>query len=287
MVYTRPLRKSDKEDILEIAKNTWEGHDHLPYHFDEWLANKDCHTLAIEDDGKVAALANLRIIENGLTGWMEGLRVHPDYREKGLASQITDYLIEMAKDLNVQRIRYTTATMNETSLHLAKKAGMTRKFDLGVYWETNADKIQWDYQSGAVIQTESVDILEEISRAKLFPDNVLIHDWKAVDVTVEALVILQKKCEFWIEKNEVSISSISTGQVRDETEGPQWGFSVYPTNKESFLNQLSHNIGLAKAKGYKGFMMIYPLNYDKILFEMEWVDQESRGFELTLLEKIL
>ncbi|MCK5238524.1 MAG: GNAT family N-acetyltransferase [Candidatus Thorarchaeota archaeon] len=287
MVDTRPLRESDREDILEIAKNTWDGHDHLPYFFDEWLANKDCHTLAIEDKGKVAALANLRIIENGLTGWMESLRVHPDYRGKGLASKITNYLVELAKDLNVQRIRYTTATLNEHSLHLAKKIGMTRKFDLGVYWEAEADKIQWEYQSSGVNQKESADIIEEISEAQLFPHDILISDWKAVDVTVEALITLQKKCEFWIEKNETSISSISIGEVRYDTEGPQWSFSVYPTNNDSFLNQLSYNIGLTKEKGYKRFMMTYPLNYKKILFEMEWVNQESKEFALTLLEKIL
>ena len=106
-------------------------------------------------------------------------------------------------------------------------------------------------------------------------------------MTVEALITLQKKCEFWIEKNETSISSISIGEVRYDTEGPQWSFSVYPTNNDSFLNQLSYNIGLTKEKGYKRFMMTYPLNYKKILFEMEWVNQESKEFALTLLEKIL
>ena len=53
MVKTRPLRLSDKDDILEIAKNTWEGHDWLPSYFDTWLEDPSCNTLAIEEDGHV------------------------------------------------------------------------------------------------------------------------------------------------------------------------------------------------------------------------------------------
>ena len=116
----RPLEESDLDDILEIAKHTWDGHDYLPYFFDAWLKDPDSHTAAIERDGHVIALANLRVIEDGRTGWMEGLRVHPDHQGEGLASHLTRHIVQQAEDLKVERLRYTTASVNEASFHLAE-----------------------------------------------------------------------------------------------------------------------------------------------------------------------
>jgi hypothetical protein len=34
---TRAVGENDRDVILEIARTTWDGHDHLPKMFDEWL----------------------------------------------------------------------------------------------------------------------------------------------------------------------------------------------------------------------------------------------------------
>ncbi|TFG94064.1 GNAT family N-acetyltransferase [Candidatus Thorarchaeota archaeon] len=135
MTNIRRLRESDKEDILEIAQHTWDGHDYVPYFFDSWLEDKDSHPVGIEDDGHIIALANLRVIDDGKTGWMEALRVHPSYRGKGLATILTQHVVQLATSIPVKRIRYTTAASNKTSLHLAETVGMKRKFTLAGYWQ--------------------------------------------------------------------------------------------------------------------------------------------------------
>jgi len=133
MRHIRFLRETDRDDILEIAKHTWEGHDYLPYSFESWLKDKNSHTAAIEQDGHVIALANLRVIEDGKTGWMEGLRVHPDHRGMGLAKALTNHVVQNAAELRLERIRYTTATDNLESLRLGESVGMSRRFNLGKY----------------------------------------------------------------------------------------------------------------------------------------------------------
>ena len=105
----RKVLTSDLDEILEISQHIWEGHDYLPFVIKDWLKDPNSHTYGIDVNNRIVAVANLRVIEEGRTGWMEGLRVHPDHTGKGYANILTEHIIKKAKTLNVHRIRYTTS----------------------------------------------------------------------------------------------------------------------------------------------------------------------------------
>ncbi|MFQ5832916.1 MAG: GNAT family N-acetyltransferase [Candidatus Thorarchaeota archaeon] len=184
----RPATKEDRDDVLEIAKHIWEGHDYLPHVFNEWLSDSDSHTACLEIDGRVAALNNLRVIENGATGWLEGLRVHPDFRRKGLAHLLTDHIVETASKLGVERLRYTTDTTNLASLKLAEKAGLKPLLEMGVAWSLLEDLKDWITDTSSLKEVEPDEVHVLLQRdSSLLASNVIIYDWKALDVTREAL----------------------------------------------------------------------------------------------------
>ena len=183
----RPLRASDKEDVLEIAKHTWDGHDYLPYYFDVWIKDVGAHPIAIEKDGHVVALANLRVIENGRTGWMEGLRVHPNYRGQGLASILTRHLVKVARGVPVERVRYTTIVDNKTSLHLGQSVGMSRKLELAIHWQDGLDEVSWGSSVNPIKEVSGDEAYAQLLTSNLLPFDVVIYDWKALDITRESL----------------------------------------------------------------------------------------------------
>ncbi|MDF1540653.1 MAG: GNAT family N-acetyltransferase [Candidatus Thorarchaeota archaeon] len=276
---------SDKEDILEISRNTWEGHDYLPQYFDQWLSDEKCHTLAIEENGRVAALANLKIIDDGKTGWMEGLRVHPTYRRKGYASIITDKLVQMATDIGVKQIRYTTATVNESSLHLASKAGMKRLFDLGVYWHGGIETVSWTKASTNIEKINPDEEFSLIKESNLFPNNILILDWKALDVTKRAFEELVN--EVWVHRTSDGFESISVASIRHELNRTLWSFTIYTEKDEHFLEHLSHHIKRTRENKLDKFTMMYPTKFKELLYNFDWVNQEDKEIGITLLEKVL
>ncbi len=285
MVKTRPLRESDREDILEIARNTWEGHDWLPEYFDEWLKDSSCHTLAIEEDGRVAALANLKLIEKGITGWMEGLRVHPDFRGRGFASTITDLLVELAKKLGVKRLRYTTATVNVESLHLAEKIGMKRLFQMGVYWDSKIDRVPKKEKFENLEKMEIELNHKRIETSGLIPSNVLLVDWKAYDATIEGFKEFGE-IEVWAHSERNQLESVSIGTERHDMNGPIWAITIYTENGNLFLEQLSKQISLAKENGFGRIILMFPYEFYKNLHKLEWMkDEEKSDIGVVLLEK--
>jgi len=283
----RPLRGSDKEDILEIAKHTWEGHDYLPYFFDAWLKDSNSHTSVVEKDGHVVALANLRVIEDGRTGWMEGLRVHPDYRGQGLASVLTHHVVKLAQKIPVERIRYTTAAGNDTSLHLGETVGMKRKFDLAIHWQNKIDEITWSSSVRPIRNATIKDLYPHLLDAELLPHNVIIYDWKAMDISVEALEKIASLAKFWIQSEGERIVSLSVGLISKDTTGPEWTVTIYARDESTFLDQLSHHIQEAVESGCKTIFITYPLNFVETFYSLDWVRPvEDEYMVLTLLEKI-
>ena len=287
----RELTASDEEDILEIARNTWEGHDYLAHYFRDWLSDPDSHTAAVEENGHVVALANLRVIDHGRTAWMEGLRVHPNARGKGMASLLTYHLVELAQGLDAERIRYTTASDNGASLHLAASVGMEKKLILRAYWHENPSDISWKFDSDEITGTEYAGLARKLLDSDIIDQNVIIYDWKALDVDEENLKKIAERARFWVQKGNQGIASFSLGLERLEGDSRYWSCTVYADSETAFLQALSHHIVIAADEGYQGFFMLSQPKYNNTFQSLGWPIQypeEKEGpTSLVLLERRL
>lgn len=91
------LTYDDYNDILDISKNIWDGNDYLPTVFHKWVDEKEGCFLGVVKDGKVVAVGKYTILPDK-QGWLEGLRVHPDYRGQQLAHAISDMLFNLSRE---------------------------------------------------------------------------------------------------------------------------------------------------------------------------------------------
>ncbi len=96
MRYKR-LTKDDYDDILDISKDIWDGNDYLPKVFYKWVEDKDGYFVGVEVDDKIVAVGKYTILKDG-QGWLEGLRVHKDYRGRQYAHAVTDVLFNIARE---------------------------------------------------------------------------------------------------------------------------------------------------------------------------------------------
>ncbi len=285
-----PLRESDKEDIMEIAKHTWDGHDYLVYSFPKWIADPNSHTAAIRIKNKVVSVANLRVIDDGQTGWMEGLRVHHEYRGKGLASVMTRYIVKTAVDLGVKRLRYTTASDNVQSLHLASAVGMSIKFEMGGLWQEDMNTITWRYRNMPIKQVAPEEIPTEIYESDLIPYDILVHDWKAYDISPKILKVLSDSSSFWIQELNGEIAAFSIGGERYEGDTRYWTATIYAKDDTSFLDHLSHHLEIA-SEDYGGFFAAYPIRFMSLVSTLKWANTNEDPFgedtRMVLLERVL
>ena len=282
----RRLKTSDRDDVMEISRLVWEGHDYLSSVADEWLRDPNSHFYGVEVEGRVVAVGNLHLMEDHRTGWMEGLRVHPEFRGRGFANDITRGLVGKAGQLGVQRLRYTTSTGNKASLKLARMAGFSRVLRMAVCWQRGLEPIPAVAESYPIRRRSpqrTCSLLK--ANPRLVPHGILVYDWKALDCNCRNLAEIGNSHTFCGALKSGRLDSLSFGHLRGQGQDGSWSFTVYAADPRGFLSQLSHNVAAALKQGVSSIAFIYETRFEKTLDEVNLGSEERRGTTLVLLEK--
>lgn len=125
MIEFRKLTKEDYEDIVDISKDIWGGGDYLPGVFHKWVEDKGIFLGGVDlDNNKVIAVVKLSILDDG-SGWLEGLRVHINFRGKKLGKKITEEILirsrEELKKGTINKIAFATHITNIESKTMMEK----------------------------------------------------------------------------------------------------------------------------------------------------------------------
>jgi GNAT superfamily N-acetyltransferase len=120
---------ADRPAMLEICADVWDGEDYLPQVFDEWVTAPGGQLTAAELDGRVVALGRVTRFAPG-EYWLEGLRVHPGYRGRGLAAAMHNYHVDLwRRSGEGGTLRLATDSENHASLKLCERTGFAKIFE--------------------------------------------------------------------------------------------------------------------------------------------------------------
>jgi GNAT superfamily N-acetyltransferase len=121
-VKIRKALARDKAPILEITKNIWGGHDYYPEVWDDWLADKKGRLIVATVNGRTIGVAHASMQANHVA-WLEGVRVHEQYRGFGIAGKLNSALVEWARRHGARVARLCTGSSNRASRKHLKKIG--------------------------------------------------------------------------------------------------------------------------------------------------------------------
>ncbi|MCD8478871.1 MAG: GNAT family N-acetyltransferase [Candidatus Cloacimonetes bacterium] len=120
----RLARPSDRDDLIEVSRGIWDGHDYLPRIVDRWI-HEDWFFVC-EYQGKVIACLKLTLFPDKVL-WFEGLRVHRKYQGKGIAKLMNRELMVFAASLKAKdpalSFEFCTYYKNVESLAITAKMG--------------------------------------------------------------------------------------------------------------------------------------------------------------------
>ena len=100
----------DRERIIAFLKET-SPDDYIFYVLDAWLNDKNGKVLIAEHEDKVVAMNHFYAKDTG-EGWLEGARVHKDYRGQGIATKLAEYSLNYLAKMNVKKARLVTNSKN-------------------------------------------------------------------------------------------------------------------------------------------------------------------------------
>lgn len=84
----RDARASDKELLAPWTTHTFAWGDYVVDSFDRWLAHPQSRVLVAADDTDEPVAVARGVLLSPDELWLQGIRVHPDWRRRGIASEL-------------------------------------------------------------------------------------------------------------------------------------------------------------------------------------------------------
>ncbi|XP_063756738.1 histidine N-acetyltransferase isoform X1 [Eleginops maclovinus] len=100
--------EEDFDEIMGMSQGIYGGLDYLPTRYTNWLQESNRTVILARKQGKVIALESVVVIDDGETMLVEGLRVAPQERGKGVAGVLLRFCSDLVKskfpDVKVTRL---------------------------------------------------------------------------------------------------------------------------------------------------------------------------------------
>jgi ribosomal protein S18 acetylase RimI-like enzyme len=129
----RHATKSDKGEVLRFCVNTFEWGDYIDQVWDFWYSDQNGVLLVAEDDeeynihskkrSSLIAVSHASLCPNNKNVWLEGIRVHPNFRHRSIATQLLNTMISYGKEQEAEEASAIVAGNNIASQLMMESNG--------------------------------------------------------------------------------------------------------------------------------------------------------------------
>lgn len=236
-VLVRRLTINDYQDVVELSKGVYDGYDHVPRSFKNWINDSNHHVYGIEKNGRLVGLTCRTIIDSGKTLLPEGERIMSEYRNIGLNSLLNQGTSILTGEYvkNTLRKRWTTTQVYDIRvLEHFKMPSLLETFGT-----MNIESIEYInlHQNNYRLFQLNYREFYELLKGRDF--DYVITSFKVFENSLDNMDILengkftQNTHQFWRTKDGFSLNCI-----RLLTKGDAYFVTVYSNDYIDFKNQL-------------------------------------------------
>lgn len=271
-MYTiRKATREDKEGILGISRYIWEGDDYIPYIVDRWIGDENGEFTVVEnEEKKVVGFVKMDLLRKG-EYWLQGIRVHPDFRGEGLGKLMTEYLINTIKSRGYKTIELSTYVENEESIHIIEKYGFKKKASFKIFYINQKKAVEGakGYEpAGSFDEVKGILDSVEMKAAKGY----LSFDWIFVRADEELLRKLFDRKEIYVLREDGEIKStiiLSNYMSKDDSI-----FLSYADGEEHYADAVGYAINMFSMEDRDALSIMAP-NVDGIKKAAELAGMEK------------
>lgn len=128
----RSAQAGDQAAVLAFCTQTWEWGDYIDRTWDDWLLNPAGKLLVAVMDQEPVGIVHMLMLDH-TEAWLEGLRVHPDYRQQGIGRALSEAAMGAAMQRGATAVRLAIDATNTASSSLSESMHMHRVGDFSLY----------------------------------------------------------------------------------------------------------------------------------------------------------
>lgn len=219
-IEVRLARTEDKNAVVAFCQNTFSWGDYIAEVYDKWAQDNEGKLLVATIDHKPVGLAHVAFLGNAV-GWMEGMRVHPDYRRRGIGTELDRVGRQVARENGCRIVRLVTSMKNIAAQKTLDTESYRRVAQFNE-WETEP--------------------LSEDSNARVANENDLpkiLSLWNESKVRQASRTVIPNPYWHWKEIDEARLRrKIAANQVRVANDG----FAIVTASDDGDSNGLTIHV---------------------------------------------
>jgi GNAT superfamily N-acetyltransferase len=182
----RPARPDDRQVMERICTQTWDWGDYVPQVWDDWLADEQGSVLVGEAEGQVVALSKITF-QTPDQVWLEGMRVDPEFRRRGIAGQFLRYSLDHVHDEGARVVRLGTGSGNMPVHIITARAGMER---IGSYVLRTAEPLPDGPEPTVLAPDQAVQVSVFLQKSPVLAHSHGLYsmDWAWQELSGERMV---------------------------------------------------------------------------------------------------
>jgi ribosomal protein S18 acetylase RimI-like enzyme len=273
----RPALPKDAKDVMDFTHRIWEGEDYVPNVWMDWLADTVGRLAVVEWKGHVVGTGKLTQLSQD-QWWLEGLRVHPDFEGRGIASHLNDYLLDIWQRTGSGFIRLATASTRIPVRHLCERSGFRKIGEFSIYVASGKEEINQEKSTSPFTQLDHQELqnaLDFIAKNSDLQSSFGLMDlgweWATPKADLLEETILRKQVMWWKGRKGLLI----TREDLDEDESTLY-IEFLVCNQKDMVSCLRDFRWLASQKGFHEAKWIAPCKSDvearilKAGFQRQW-----------------
>jgi len=130
----RKVSNADRDRVLEISSQIWDGEDFIKHVFDEWVSEVEGEFTLGEKDGNIVGFAKYTRL-NDQEIWLEGIRVDEKYANQGFGKAITQYYLSRAKSEGAEVVRLCIHADSRESVKIVEGLGFKKDGYFTMGWK--------------------------------------------------------------------------------------------------------------------------------------------------------
>lgn len=263
----RQAYSSDKSMALDFCKDTFSWGDYVSYTWDSWI--KEGNLLVLEEDRKILGFCHSVFYFSFSFDWIEGIRIHPNYRRRRLATELIETVERHARDIKLEFSYMLIDDSNKPSISLASKLDYT-KIDTWGFYKLSPRQT---FTSDVFRMDKSQNVSKEILDGK----NFFVKSWRWLPLNENTINdLIDKQQLLGIRSDEHSLAALHESEHFEKT----LLVTIMPESKKSAKKFLDYIQNLAYQNGYDRIQVLSSSELPK----MKSLEAKSN---FSLFEKIL
>lgn len=250
----RLARPSDFDEVVNLSKGIYNGHDYLPLEFHKWMKTENFAVMVALAGEKLVGLRAGYIVDDGKTCIRRAGRVLPEFRGRGVSKKLSQALDEYVRQNfpTVRRARFVTTYNGFSEDSLAKLKNVFEfevlSYEIGEEAPRGTEKCK--EISTVEIAACSKEYISDVIFSspvgqKLFPDKIILYDRLPFEIShsnFEYLLQEFENLEFYVEKcsDNSSPRSFSFGCVTQRVDYMHWTTYIYTKDVLLYQAHLLH-----------------------------------------------